>query len=93
MVQVRLRWPAIITAAVLVTAAVPTFSAEAATRAACPRTTGVIYGTTGDDTITGTSGNDVICGGAGNDVIRGNGGVDTIYGGPGNDKVVRRRVA
>jgi hypothetical protein len=83
----KLRWPAVLAAAVLAVAAVPALHADAATRAQCPRTAGVIYGTVEDDLIKGTPGDDVICGGSGNDKIYGMGGTDTIYGGPGNDKI------
>jgi Ca2+-binding RTX toxin-like protein len=86
-VPVKLRWPLVLATAVLVIAAVPALNADAAARAECPRTTGVVYGTTGNDTIYGTPGDDVICAGSGNDTVYGKGGVDTMYGGPGNDKI------
>jgi Ca2+-binding RTX toxin-like protein len=82
---VKLRWPVIVATAVLAVAAVPVLHADAATRAECPRSVGVIFGTIGDDTITGTPGNDVICAGSGKDTVYGRGGVDTIYGGAGDD--------
>ena len=83
----KLRWPLVLATAVLVIAAVPAVNADAATRAECPRTTGVVNGTTGNDTIYGTPGDDVICAGSGDDTVYGKGGVDTMYGGPGNDKI------
>ncbi|HYJ29088.1 MAG TPA: calcium-binding protein [Allosphingosinicella sp.] len=54
----------------------------------------IIYGTSGDDTLTGTSsddelygydGNDILSGGAGHDLLDGGTGADAMTGGSGND--------
>ena len=45
----------------------------------------VIFGGSGNDTITGGNGNDKLYGNTGNDIIYGNGGNDYISGGKGND--------
>lgn len=47
----------------------------------------LVFGGSGNDTITGGAGNDTIYGNSGNDVIFGNGGDDTIYGGKGDDVI------
>jgi VCBS repeat-containing protein len=49
---------------------------------------GVIYGHSGNDTITGSAGDDIIMGGSGNDRITGGGGQDTIDGGVGTDTLL-----
>ncbi|HJV53156.1 MAG TPA: hypothetical protein VJ652_16935, partial [Noviherbaspirillum sp.] len=47
----------------------------------------VIYGTTGDDTLTGGKGADEVNGLDGNDSLSGGGGADEVYGGDGNDTI------
>ncbi|MBD9649753.1 type I secretion C-terminal target domain-containing protein [Ensifer sp. ENS09] len=47
----------------------------------------LIYGTSGNDTLTGGALDDTIIGRAGNDVINGGGGHDTLRGGAGNDRI------
>ena len=48
---------------------------------------GVVNGTSGNDTLTGTIGNDVLNGLAGNDKLYGLAGDDTLVGGDGHDKL------
>ncbi|MCY1321477.1 VCBS repeat protein [compost metagenome] len=47
----------------------------------------LIYGTSGNDTLTGGALDDTIIGRGGNDVISGGGGHDTLRGGAGNDRI------
>jgi VCBS repeat-containing protein len=47
----------------------------------------IIYGDSGDDTLSGTNKTDVIYGGGGSDVISGGSGSDNIDGGSGNDVI------
>ena len=49
---------------------------------------GVVYGTTGDDTLTGGSHPQIIMGLGGNDVIHGGNGGDCLVGGDGNDRLL-----
>ncbi len=45
----------------------------------------LMFGGTGNDTLTGGSGNDMLFGEAGNDILLGKGGNDLLFGGAGND--------
>jgi Ca2+-binding RTX toxin-like protein len=45
----------------------------------------LLFGGTGNDTLTGGSGNDLLFGEAGDDVLNGKGGNDLMFGGDGND--------
>ncbi|NUS70479.1 MAG: type I secretion C-terminal target domain-containing protein [Ensifer adhaerens] len=47
----------------------------------------LIYGTSGNDTLTGGALDDTIIGRGGNDLINGGGGHDTLRGGGGNDRI------
>jgi VCBS repeat-containing protein len=47
----------------------------------------IIYGDSGDDTLSGTNKTDVISGGSGGDSIDGGGGSDVISGGSGSDSI------
>jgi len=47
----------------------------------------IIWGQTGNDTLTGGAGGDTIYGGAGDDVIQGSAGNDQIYVGAGSDDI------
>ena len=45
----------------------------------------LLFGGSGNDTLTGGSGNDQLFGGSGNDTLLGKGGNDFLFGGDGND--------
>ncbi len=45
----------------------------------------IVYGMSGDDTLTGGSGNDLLIGGDGNDVLNGGAGSDCLQGNAGDD--------
>ena len=47
----------------------------------------LIFGGSGNDTLSGGSGNDTLSGGAGNDTLSGGAGNDTLDGGDGNDQI------
>jgi len=47
----------------------------------------VIFGTSGDDTITGSAGDNIIFASLGDDTVNGGGASDRIYGGSGNDTI------